>query len=70
MDRFLIIGCVPVSKPLSLCWPAAAGPPEPEPARPEDLSDVPPEILEEMGNLPSDAADALLEAYKQRVALR
>jgi hypothetical protein len=36
----------------------------------EDLSHVPDEILEEMGKLPEEGAAALLDAYKQRVALR
>jgi hypothetical protein len=36
----------------------------------EDLSHVPEEIVEEMGKLPAEGAAALLDAYKQRVALR
>jgi hypothetical protein len=49
---------------------ASAGEIMPQEQEQEDLSHVPEEILEEMDKLPEEGAAALLDAYKQRVALR
>jgi hypothetical protein len=49
---------------------ASAGDMLPQDQQQEDLSHVPEEILQEMDKLPEEGAAALLDAYKQRVALR